>query len=153
MYMHCDGMSQTYQEKEESSSSLAFPPADLLWCCWPGRWCPGRATRVESASTSAMSPSVLSQVQTKAATLSGMATVISKRKCVSMSEVRAQMRVIYFSLYHASPVFNDQHLPSGCCCCFLSSYNAPLVCRNDFLKTQTLMGSSRLMHFRWSMAP
>lgn len=128
------------------SPFLTFPSADLLWCCSPGQGCPGRATRVESALVSAMSPSVLSRVQTKVATLSGMPKVISKGKCVSTSEVRMQTKAYFFPL-HAWPVLTDQHLPSGCCSCFLSGYNALLVCHNGFLKTQMLMGSSRLMRF------
>ncbi len=133
MHMHCDSMAPTHKENaEESSSPLTFPAAVLVWWCCREQGCLWKRTKVESVSASAPSPSVLSQVQTKVATLSWMPTVLSRRKCVSTSKVRAQTEPGHvFLLIHAWHVLTERHLPSGCCC-FLCTHNTAPVCLNGF---------------------
>lgn len=133
-----------------SKCNCFVPAAGLLWCCSPAQTCPGGATRVESVSAEATSPSKPSPAQTRAATLSGTRTAKSKSNCVSTSEVRGD-KAPRFALSKPDPVYPSRSTSlSGCCCYFPLSGSALLVRHNGFLKAQMLMGWRRIMHLRRS---
>lgn len=153
MCMHCDSVPQTHQERSRKvhplwSSSSCRPALVLLTSTGMSR--DGYQGRI-SVNERHVTLSTGTGSDEGSYTVRDAEGVIQSKICLNVrGESTNEDLYLFFS--HAWPVLNGRHLPSGYCC-FLSSYSAPVVCHNGFLKTLTLMGSSRLMHFRWSMVP